>query len=371
MLGNIRMLGRAAAWGVLIMAGDAAAVGAPAVGTQPAGVVRRPALGLWYTVWWTKDDQFNHWSECNRFPTRGRYGAGEPEVIADHYAQFRDLGIDFLIMDDTNGIGNDAGRINDNIRAWFDFMDRLPVEARIPICIGGGGEMRDGGAPAQQRAADWYFEHWAGRPSYYLFAGKPLLLVDTDKNYGPGDFDDPRFTVRWAYNCDNTKSMGQRKAWGWGAYESLPDLDECMSIMPGHRYAYNLPKFKFDPAETPREGGQLYARMLLRVLKVRPQVAAIADWNNFIEETSIEDSFGWDDPQGYAVTNLYTRITRAYARLRDGRLVKGECYREEDKPEVYRFDGARLVHELGMPTRSTIILVPAGTFARFSPGIQK
>ncbi|MBI4581448.1 MAG: hypothetical protein HY718_17230 [Planctomycetes bacterium] len=352
---------------VLAAAGIAGPVSfAKTAASRPAGELRRPAIGLWYTVWWTRDDRFHHWDRCNRFPTLGRYGAGEPEVIAAHYAQFRDLGIDFLIMDDTNGCGNDAGRINDNIRAWFDFMDRQPADARVPICIGGGGEMRDGGAAAQKRAADYYAEQWAGRPSYYQFAGKPLLLVDTDKNYGPGDFDDPRFTVRWVYNCDNTASIGRRQTWGWGAYDPVPILDECMSIMPGHRYAYNLPKHLSDPQETAREGGELYVRMWLRVLKARPQVVALADWNNFIEETAIEDCHGWEDPRGYAVSNLYTRITRAYSRLRDSRLVAGEYYRDESKSEVYRFDGRRLIHELAMPTRATVIVVPAGMLHEIS-----
>ena len=113
-------------------------------------------------------------------------------MIASHYAQFRELGIDFLIMDDTNGVDNDGGRIKDNIRAWFDFMDAQPAEARIPICIGGGGEMRAEGRAGQERAANFYWEHLARRPSYFQLAGKPLLLVDTDKNYGPGDFEDGR-----------------------------------------------------------------------------------------------------------------------------------------------------------------------------------
>src|SRR5437879_5434231 len=90
---------------------------------KPDEALLRPQLGLWYTVWWTKDDQFGHWANCHRFPARGRYSSGDPAVIAAHYAQFRDLGVDFLILDDTNGVGNDGGRINENIRAWFDFMD--------------------------------------------------------------------------------------------------------------------------------------------------------------------------------------------------------------------------------------------------------
>lgn len=203
-----------------------AAAGAELPASQPA----LPAIGMWYTVWWTKDDQYRHWCNCHRLPTRGRYTAGDPDIIADHFAQFRDLGVDFLIMDDTNGVGNDGGRINDNIRAWFDFMDRRPVAERIPICIGSGGEMRDKGRNGQAQAADFYHAHWAQQPSYFRLEGKPLLLIDTDRNYGPGDFDDSRFTVRWAYNGDNHKAMHERRTWGWGSYEPAPVLPECMSI---------------------------------------------------------------------------------------------------------------------------------------------
>jgi hypothetical protein len=320
----------------------------------------RPGIGLWYTVWWTKDDQFGHWGRCHHLPTRGRYTSGDPAIIADHYRQFRNLGIDFLIMDDTNGVGNDAGRINDNIRAWFDFMDARPAAERIPICIGGGGEMRAGGRDAQKGAADFYFANWAGRPSYFKLAGKPLLLVDTDKNYGPGDFDDPRFSVRWVYNGDNHEAMGKRQAWGWGSYFPPPIVPECMSMWPGHRFPGNVEKLGQDPLEEPRDGGQLYVRMWLRVLKAAPQFVTVADWNNYEEDTAIEDSYAWDDAAGYATPKLYTRITRAYSRLRNKRLVKGECYRDENRPEVYLYDGKRLVHQSAMPTRAAVILVPAG-----------
>ncbi len=327
--------------------------------SAPAAEVR-PQFGLWYTVWWTKDDQYHHWTNCHLFPVRGPYTSGDPEVIADHYRQFRDLGVDFLILDDTNGAGNDGGRINDNIVAWFDFMDRKPPAERIPLCIGGGGEMRAEGAKAQKRAADLYWQEWAQRPSYFQLQGKPLLLIDTDKNYGPGDFEDGRFTVRWAYNGDNHAAMEKHKTWGWGSYAPCPVLEESMSFWPGHRFPRQVATQGRDPLEEPREGGQLYARNWLRVLKARPQFVTIADWNNFEEETAIEDSFGWEDAKGYAVPNLYTRITRTYSQLRTGTLVKGEYYRDENHVEVYVFDGQRLVYQSSMPARAAVIIAPAG-----------
>lgn len=116
---------------------------------------KRPQAGLWISTWWMKDDQFHHWANCTRLPSIGLYTAGDPAIIAHDYAQFRDIGIDFLIMDDTNGVGNDAGRINDNIRAWFDFMDHQVPAQRVPICIAGGGKKRAGGKAIQQQAADF------------------------------------------------------------------------------------------------------------------------------------------------------------------------------------------------------------------------
>ena len=309
-----------------------------------------PGIGPRYTVWWTQDDQFHHWTNCHVFPRQGRYTAGDPEVIAAHYAQFRELGIDFLIMDDTNGVDNDGGRIKANIRAWFEFMDAQPAEARIPICIGGGGEMRAEGRAGQERAANFYWEHLARRPSYFQLAGKPLLLVDTDKNYGPGDFEDSRFTVRWVYNGDNHASMARNRTWGWGAYEPAPVLPECMSIWPGYRFPRRVATEGLDPVEEPREGGAHYVREWLRVLKARPQYVTIADRKISKKENGRSRRvMPGEDGRGFAVPSLYTRVTRAYSRLRSAALVKGEYYRSESDAKGYRFDGIELVYQGAMP----------------------
>ena len=101
-------------------------------------------------------------------------------------------------------------------------------------------------------------------------------------------------------------------------------------------------------------------REWLNVLKANPKYATIADWNNFEEETAIEDSNSWEDSSGYATPALYRRITRAYSRLRLQELVKGEYYRDEKQPDVYLFDGSRLVHQSAMPHRCALIIAPSG-----------
>ena len=331
----------------------------------PAAGTNRTQVGLWYTAWWTADDARQHWSKCHRLPVLGRYGAGDPAVISNQVARFRAMGVDFLVMDDTNGRNNDGGRIRENIRAWFDFMDAQPASNRIPICIGGGGEMRHGGAPEQRQAAEDYWNWWAQRPAYFILDGRPLLLVDTDTNYKPGDFDDPRFAVRWVYNSDNSAEMRSRRTWGWGSREPVPALEESMAIMPGQRYPGPVEAKGFDPNETPREGGALYARMWLAVFKARPRFVTIADWNNFQEETALEDSWSWEDRDGRVAPDLYTRMTTAAIRLLRGALTPGCCYAADGDKQLYRCDGARLTPVERLPPRSTALLMPSDWLPSF------
>ena len=118
-----------------------------------------------------------------------------------------------------------------------------------------------------------------------------------------------------------------------------------------------------------RQGGAHYVREWLRVLQARPQYITIADWNNFEEETAIEGSYTWEGGLGFAVPNLYTRITRACSRLRLGALVKGEYYRSQSDAKVYRFDGTRLVYEGATPRRASVNrAAPILAFAASSPG---
>jgi hypothetical protein len=133
-----------------------------------------------------------------------------------------------------------------------------------------------------------------------------------------------------------------------------------MSIWPGHRFPRNVEQRGFDPLEESREGGERYVRAWLRVLKARPRFVTVADWNNFEEETAIEESYAWEDPKGYALPDLYVRITRAYSRLRHGILVNGEYYREEGSRKIYRYEREHLVSVKKAPDRGVVIVTPAG-----------
>ena len=65
------------------------------------------------------------------------------------------------------------------------------------------------------------------------------------------------------------------------------------------------------------------------------------------------------------------RITRAYSRLRSETLVQGEFYRAENHPDVFLFDGSRLVYQSAMPRRAAVILVPDGLFRKLKEKLSR
>jgi hypothetical protein len=102
--------------------------------------------------------------------------------------------VDFIIMDDTNGRHADGGRIIDNIRAWFDFHDAKPPPNASPSALAAAERCAPAGRRTSRKPPTSTTSNGPA-PQLLPLDGKPLLLIDTDKNYGPGDFDDPRFAV--------------------------------------------------------------------------------------------------------------------------------------------------------------------------------
>lgn len=316
-----------------------------------------PQIGVFYTAWWDEEDKFKHWSDARdrvkMTPTLGHYSGNDPIVIRAQYRAMRECGVDFVVMDDTNTLFVDDGIINRNIRAWFDFMDALPADQRLPICIAFGGELNQhADRDSFLKAADSLWQQFAQRPSYFRLDGKPLALWYIEKDV-LSDWTDARFTVRRCYHFLRTPDQGRTQGWGWGALPYPPDNTECMSLMPGWQLGN-------DPG-VPRRGGDFYMESWLRVLKAHPRFTLLTDWNNWQEQTSLEDSSDWKDSYGYSTPNWYRQITTAYAALRARHFLSGAYYRAEGETSVYYCSRAQVfVHVPAYPHRKPVILVPTG-----------
>lgn len=310
---------------------------------------------MWYTPWWDATDRFGHWAGARDshtgLPILGSYSSNDPVIIRAQYQAMRECGVDFIILDDTNTIFVDNSIVDHSIRAWFDFMDALPPDERLPLCIAFGGELNQHNCPqCFYDAADYLWKTYAQRPSYFRMNGKPLALWYIEKDVIP-DWTDPRFTIRRCYHFFRTADQATHEGWGWGSRPYPPDNTECMSFFPG-----------WGPSggdSIDRRGGNYYEDCWLRVLKARPRYVAIADWNQWEEQTAIEDSSQWVDHYGMSCPNWYRQITRGYAALRLHELLHGFYYRDESQQAVYYCTRhLKLVHVPEYPHQMPTIVTP-------------
>lgn len=338
-------------------------------------------VGAWYTIYWYQKNSGgpDHWSEWTRYkPELGYYDSGD--IIPQQYPLFKRAGIDYLLLDNTNGWGNDGGLIAQNAKKVFD---KLPHD--IPVALASGFPLWNGQGSAEKRLSDMNTEasiiwnEMAQRPNHLKWYDsgtyKPLYVVYNDIQAAhPQDeihryWKDPRFAVRYAAGTTEASNpylqpYANEGLWGWVVRFPQMVSPETMAAQPGFNTTH-LPGRTASPVL--RNQGQSYMQQWLYVLKHRPRNVIIPSWNDWGEETAIEPArrvIGtaelFTDYYGEETPDWYLQITEAYTNLRLG-LMPGVYYRTEDDSKVYKVENGKLVHQGAMPRRKPVILLPAGS----------
>ena len=104
--------------------------------TTPKREYYSSKVGMWYTVWWDSEEKDiahyqGHWINETRVKPiqHGYYATDDQQKLKDDYTYFTKIGIDYLILDDTNAHGADGGNIATHINACFQ-MRSLWVRIR-------------------------------------------------------------------------------------------------------------------------------------------------------------------------------------------------------------------------------------------------
>ena len=313
-------------------------------------------IGVWYTPYWNGEEDPAQWTLEIKLPLLGRYTARNPKIIAQHHRMIKDFGGDFLIFDQTNTIFVDNSRLDHTVRAWYDAMDALPAKDRLELCIAFGGELNQHhNKETFFGAGDYLYKTYAGRPSQFKVDGKPLVLWYIEEDI-LDDWKEDRWTIKHCYSLFRTPDQAKWGGWGWGSHEYPPPSKECISIKPGWH--------KSPAPPTDRHLGQHYMGQWLRVLESRPQYVTICDWNNFHEETAIEDSEEWVDYYGTPTPDWYRRISQGYIHLlRTGRLINEFYYQEDGSKEIWQSSMRQLTLQTKKPHGAPILLLPRGWLA--------
>ncbi|MFD0717618.1 hypothetical protein [Paenibacillus sp. GCM10027626] len=322
-------------------------------------------IGIWYTVWWDNEPPFNsHWTDWTRYrPVRGDYNSGDAATIRSHMQWMKQAGIDFVIIDDTNGHGNDNGNIAAHIDQIFDVVEAMPAGSAPKLAVAiGAGQWVGNDAVAHQAEADLIYTRYAQRSVYYQWKGKPLL-VDYTTSPWFYRWDDPRFSVRYATGkvSEGKPVAPETGLWGWVFDEPFP-TQEVMGVMPGWDTAHS----GRGTTPIPREDGELYTSQWLDALKCNPDAVVIASFNDLAEETSIEaasprnpETPAYTDAYGDPAPDWYEKLTEGYAGLKNG-YREGFYYQEEQGDQLYRYTAGQLQNVTELPHGLPVITVPKG-----------
>lgn len=329
------------------------------------------AVGIWYTAWWAEEGTkyYEHWAEWSRHkPELGFYSSGDRDAVQAHMTFLNDAGINFVIIDDTNGHWNDGGNIAKNIDSIFEIVQEMGEDNTPDLCLAIGGALWAGQSlDAQKKEADLVYEKYASTPVYFTWKGKPLLINYTTVEWFK--WKDSRFTVRNAIGAvrEGLDEVDPKTGlWGW-VFNDQMEESEVRGVMPG----WNTAHLGRPTLPISRKDGERYVNMWLEAIKANPEVIVIVGWNDFAEETAIEAASPsgdmvkpWTDHYGNPAPYWYEELTFGYVRLRYG-LVDEYYYREETNETIYQYMNGKLITQDRYPEFHPVIVIPDGYFQWF------
>ncbi len=325
-------------------------------------------IGLWYTVWWDSEERdpvyYNHhWVKETRVKPlkHGYYATDDPQKLQDDFRFFRRIGIDYLILDDTNDHYNDGGNIASHIEACFTMAHELGQNAP-KLCFAGGRPLIGGNIDRMQAELDIFSGYAENYPdNTFFWEGKPLFVnFNIPENYGYQDKQN-RFTMRPAAGHVSEGlpyrerfNLDQTGMYGW-VFNVQYDTSEIYGITPGFSRSHNDLGTTVPP--TSRENGERYRREWLNAVKRKPEMIVISSWNDHAEETGIE-AVELREPipgRGEEDVFFYEKITEGYLALKTGYL-ENWYYRAESDPQIFQFrDGG--LHKVARPNEKEIVII--------------
>ncbi len=328
-------------------------------------------IGLWYCVWWDAEGEpwyEHHWvKETRSTPVRfGRYATDNTEKLKYDFTYFDKIGIDYLILDDTNNHQADGGNIASNINACFKMARSLGKDHSPELCIAGGNPLLHNDYALMESEMQ-IFKGYANmyQDNYFQWKGKPLFVNFVLPQYFK--YTNDNFTIRNA--CGHTSEAksaaesGKYNLKEQGLYGWVFDYEfkgaEAYGVNPGWSRSHN--GLSSGSPEKSRENGDLYRRLWLRALKAKPEMIVIASWNDHAEETGIEGVNLSENVPGREVEAknpyLYEQLTEGYLALKTG-YVKGFYYKAENDSNIYQYDGSILKKVSSVPEGGVLLWIP-------------
>lgn len=139
-------------------------------------------IGLWYTVWWDseeRDPTHYEWHWLKEDASAARQGrllrVGRiPKSCGRIFPISSSIGIDYLLLDDTNNHLADNGNIARHIDACFKTAEEMGRAPRM--CLGGGSPLLNNDEPGMVAELNAFYRYAERYPDHLLFPGRQALV---------------------------------------------------------------------------------------------------------------------------------------------------------------------------------------------------
>ena len=333
--------------------GDGAVADAIFLGDTTGRGVADPTIftartGSWRVLRWdyVKPNRQNTWEAWNirHIPRVGdgyrQYDSGEAAVIDEHLQLLQEAGIDFLLLDQTNGLHVDNNYIWERAVALGGRVAirraEDPAAPRMAVAV--GALQYDHNPESLESEAGEVWDTFVkgsacgGDTNYVYLEGRPLLVAYAEledrrrwEAWGGDKTRSNRCTIRFMQGvigrtsqaCGSGGRAGEVPPgdhglyFGWGALEGAVANPRAMVAMPGwnnHRGCF-----------TSRQSGKFYRENCWeRIQRESPSIAVINSFNEYAEETAVAPTEThdvvppaerWCNANNVLDAELYWRIT--------------------------------------------------------------
>lgn len=248
-------------------------------------------VGIWYQTWYNKD----FWSSYNiqTQPLIGQYDSSDPNVIDRHIEVLESLGVDFVILDNTNNIYVDGGYILNNSLTFCQHLKNHHL--KFAVAIGGMQFDSDPKTMATEIAAiNSVFILSSCGDNYMMVDGKPLIISYPSLTQSAQTLATIASAYTNVYAVKWIHGEAQAGEMGWAVPAGPVESCQAMVTMPGWQPKYG--------SAIDRNNGNIYKESWDRIIEIQPEFAIITSFNDFFEQTFIEDTVDLGDK--------YVNITR-------------------------------------------------------------
>jgi hypothetical protein len=280
-------------------------------GIVDAAKVSGSLVGIQYENWFTPHNA-GKWDTAEAIPILGKYDSYDPNILRKHFAWFKEMGVDWLLIDWSNMLWSKPAweahqggtrELEQTVAVMFKTASELNKQGKYApklvfmLGLQNGPPVPDGMKQLNGMIA-WIKTNYLNNPEYknlwLYYNGKPLLTIlyfpsnpcaQIKADQAKSHLEASDWTVRWMASQLQYNHADGCGMWSWMDGD-IPQIvtrhdgrAEEVVVTPS---SFELPSKGWrDPTATGRDHGAPYIESWRVAFETRPKFIQVHQWNEF------------------------------------------------------------------------------------------